>query len=120
MVVLRIMKEKHLMMQQLFKNRYSQFWQTIRKESTLCKQPPVLTLYTKDPCPLCDEALESLGPLLDQVTLEKVDITAPGNELLWKSYRYDIPVFHFNGKYLMKHRADLEIFKKALSEYFNT
>lgn len=29
---------------------------------------PVLTLYTKDPCPLCDEALEALGPaLLSQV-----------------------------------------------------
>ncbi|CAL1537609.1 unnamed protein product [Lymnaea stagnalis] len=80
---------------------------------------PILMLYTKDPCPLCDEALEHLGPLLNQVTLQKVDITAPGNEDLWKAYRFDIPVFHLNGKFIMKHKADLSAFKTALKEYYS-
>lgn len=83
------------------------------------KQLPVLTLYTKDPCPLCDKALETLKPFLEHVTLEKVYITDPGNESLWKKYRHDIPVFHFNGKYLMQHKADIDLFQAALEDYFN-
>ncbi|XP_059179372.1 glutaredoxin-like protein C5orf63 homolog [Physella acuta] len=81
---------------------------------------PVLTLYTKDPCPLCDEALEALGPaLLNQVVLQKVDITAPGNEQFWKAYRYDIPVFHLDGKFLMKHKANIDVFNEGLKKYYS-
>ncbi|XP_005107756.1 glutaredoxin-like protein C5orf63 homolog [Aplysia californica] len=79
---------------------------------------PVLTLYTKDPCPLCDEALEVLKPLLNQVALEKVDITKPGNEQWWKAYKYDIPVFHFEGKFLMKHRANVDLLRKAIDTFY--
>ncbi|KAK3799099.1 hypothetical protein RRG08_051377 [Elysia crispata] len=91
--------------------------QSSRGHSSLPNQLPILTLFTKDPCPLCDKAVKKLEPFLNQVTLEKIDITAPGNESLWEKYRYDIPVFHFNGKYLMKHRADVDLFTKALGEY---
>ena len=56
--------------------------------------------------------------LFPQVVLEKIDITAPGNEKIWKEYRYDIPVFHFNGNYLMKHRAGVDLFTKVLNDYF--
>ncbi|GFR80564.1 glutaredoxin-like protein [Elysia marginata] len=110
------------MRMQLFINKRSTppIWQTLRKLSGCEKQLPILTLFTKDPCPLCDEALETLHPFLDQVTLKKVDITALGNEMLWKKYRYDIPVFHFNGKYLMKHKADVDLFRTVLQEYFKT
>ncbi|BFY97655.1 hypothetical protein BsWGS_00695 [Bradybaena similaris] len=78
---------------------------------------PVLTLYTKQHCPLCDEALHHLEPFLGQVVLEKVDITTTENKAWWKLYRYEIPVFHLDGRYLMKHKADLDIFKAALSDF---
>ncbi|RUS80022.1 hypothetical protein EGW08_012192 [Elysia chlorotica] len=109
----------------LFTNKrcLQQLWQyymyaALRTNSSFPTQLPLLMLFTKDPCPLCDEALKKLEPFLNQVTLEKVDITASGNELLWEKYRYDIPVFHFNGKYLMKHRADVDLFTKTLEDYF--
>ncbi|CAG5134421.1 unnamed protein product [Candidula unifasciata] len=85
--------------------------------TTSSRKLPVLTLYTKQPCPLCDEALHHLEPFLDQVVLEKVDITSPENRAWWKLYRYEIPVFHLNGRFLMKHKADLDIFKTALSDF---
>lgn len=38
----------------------------IRKNSTSSRLP-VLTLYTKDPCPLCDIAVEKILHLADKV-----------------------------------------------------
>ncbi|ESP05642.1 hypothetical protein LOTGIDRAFT_152507 [Lottia gigantea] len=78
---------------------------------------PTLTLYTKDPCPLCDEAKEKLKPFEHRYIFEQVDITAEGNETFHKLYRYDIPVFHFNGEFLMKHRADTDFMEKVLKDY---
>lgn len=54
-----------------------------------------------------------------QVILEKVDITAPENRSWWRAYRYDIPVFHFNGRFIMKHKADLDILNNALKDFNN-
>ncbi|XP_043195201.1 glutaredoxin-like protein C5orf63 homolog [Amphibalanus amphitrite] len=81
------------------------------------KRLPELTLYTKTPCPLCDDALEALSPALHRVTLRKVDITLPENRRWYKLYRYDIPVFHLNGAFLMKHRGDMKVLLEALEAW---
>ncbi|XP_078314443.1 glutaredoxin-like protein C5orf63 homolog [Crassostrea virginica] len=81
---------------------------------------PVLTLFTKDDCTLCDEALKVLSPYSNQFELEKVDITLPENKEWYKKYRYDIPVFHLNGQYLMKHRADLKVFQRKMADLEKT
>ncbi|XP_068203391.1 acetyl-CoA acetyltransferase, mitochondrial [Palaemon carinicauda] len=78
---------------------------------------PKLTLFTKDPCPLCDVALEVLEPLKGQFTLEKVNITEPQNERWLRLYGYEIPVFHFEGQFLMKHRADLSLLQRKIEEF---
>lgn len=39
-----------------------------------------------------------------------------GNEEWRRLYQYDIPVFHLNGKYLMKHRVDREKLRIALQQ----
>nr|XP_054756321.1 glutaredoxin-like protein C5orf63 homolog [Lytechinus pictus] len=77
---------------------------------------PVLTLYTKEQCSLCDDAKEVLQKFSNKFVLKEVDITAPGNEEWKRLYQYDIPVFHFNGKYLMRHRVDEDLFHKKLEE----
>ncbi|KAK7115987.1 hypothetical protein V1264_001751 [Littorina saxatilis] len=86
---------------------------------SLCSQDktllPVLTLYTKDPCPLCDDAVEELQPYKHRFVLEKVDITLEENKSWYKKYRYDIPVFHLNSSFLMKHRVDHDKLQKQLS-----
>ncbi|KAJ7385689.1 hypothetical protein OS493_013717 [Desmophyllum pertusum] len=68
---------------------------------------PVLTLYTKEEvCSLCDEAKAVLEGYKHRFHLEEVDITAKGNETWFDKYRYEIPVFHLNGSFLMKHRVN--------------
>lgn len=83
------------------------------------KQPrlPVLTLYTKDPCPLCDIAKEEISIHEHRYKFETVDITEQGNETWWDMYKYDIPVFHFEGKFLMNHRANIKLLDKKLTQF---
>ncbi|XP_048971979.1 glutaredoxin-like protein C5orf63 homolog isoform X3 [Canis lupus dingo] len=73
---------------------------------------PVLTLFTKDPCPLCDEAKETLEPYKNR----EVDITLPENSAWYERYKFDIPVFHLNGQFLMMHRADISKLEKQLQK----
>ncbi|KAJ7335648.1 hypothetical protein JRQ81_013589 [Phrynocephalus forsythii] len=69
---------------------------------------PVLTLFTKKPCPLCDEAKAVLEPYKHKFILQEIDISLPHNSAWFEKYKYDIPVFHLNGQFLMKHRVDME------------
>lgn len=52
-----------------------------------------------------------------QYQLEKVDITLPENKRWYKMYRFDIPVFHLNNKFLMKHRVDHEKLNSELLKF---
>ncbi|XP_046358899.2 glutaredoxin-like protein C5orf63 homolog [Haliotis rufescens] len=88
-----------------------------RSFSDSSQQLPVLTLYTKHPCPLCDDAKEELKPLSHKFTLKEVDITDPSNKEWFNKYRYDIPVFHFEGEFLMKHKADVNALQNALDKF---
>ncbi|XP_078571850.1 glutaredoxin-like protein C5orf63 homolog [Branchiostoma floridae x Branchiostoma japonicum] len=81
------------------------------------KTLPILTLYTKEVCPLCDEAKEVLEPYRHRFNLEEVDITKPDNKQWFRQYRYEIPVFHFNGEFLMKHRVDIPALEEALKRW---
>lgn len=82
---------------------------------------PVLTLYTKYPCPLCDEAKEILmkSCLWNRFIWNEVDIRLPENKKWFGLYRYEIPVFHLNGKFLMKHRVDLQHLECSLNKLMN-
>jgi glutaredoxin len=66
---------------------------------------PLLTMYSKTDCPLCDEAKEKLRPLLGRVRFQEVDITSPQNKHLFGRFRYEIPVIHYNGEFLMKNKG---------------
>ncbi|XP_077870266.1 glutaredoxin-like protein C5orf63 homolog isoform X2 [Saccoglossus kowalevskii] len=80
---------------------------------------PILTLYTKKVCPLCDDAKEILKKYDSRFILQEVDITTKQNKDWYKLYRYDIPVFHFNGKFLMKHRVNEQLLDEMLQTYEN-
>ena len=51
-----------------------------------------ITLYTKDPCPLCDELKQTLAALHPTYphTLKEIDITQDHDTFVY--YRYIIPV----------------------------
>ncbi|KAK3522163.1 hypothetical protein QTP70_026980 [Hemibagrus guttatus] len=85
---------------------------------TTCSQRslPILTLFTKDPCPLCEEAKEMLEPYRHRFVLQEVDITLPENSVWYDRYKYDIPVFHLNGQFLMMHRVSIAVLEKRLAK----
>ncbi|XP_033984890.1 glutaredoxin-like protein C5orf63 homolog isoform X1 [Trematomus bernacchii] len=84
--------------------------------SRLFSSLPTLTLFTKDPCPLCDEAKEQLEPLRHRFVLQQVDISLPQNAVWRQRYALDIPVFHLNGRFVMKHRVDLQLLDSLLRD----
>lgn len=78
---------------------------------------PTLTLYTKDPCPLCDELVDELNRTFHgRFQLKKVDITHRGNLKYLRLYRYDIPVLYLNGQFLCMHRLNSELLNAKLTE----
>ncbi|KAJ8777436.1 hypothetical protein J1605_014819 [Eschrichtius robustus] len=92
------------------------FQRLLRNLSASKTALPVLTLFTKDPCPLCDEAKEVLEPYKNRFILQEVDITLPENSAWYDRYKFDIPVFHLNGQFLMMHRVDVSKLEKQLQK----
>lgn len=88
---------------------------TYNHDSTL----PKLTLYTKDPCPLCDELKVELQAFSNRCELEQVYITEKENLRWLRLYRNDIPVLFLNGQYLCKHRLDVHLLNHRLKEIEN-
>ncbi|XP_067885038.1 glutaredoxin-like protein C5orf63 homolog isoform X2 [Heterodontus francisci] len=84
--------------------------------STLEKDLPILTLFTKDSCTLCEKAKEMLEPYRHRFVLQEVDITVPENSVWYERYKYDIPVFHLNGQFLMMHQVNFKILEKRLAK----
>jgi hypothetical protein len=75
---------------------------------------PQLTLFTKNPCPLCDTLKLELGPFMHRVQLKQVDIDAPENVRFKELYRYEIPVLFLEGQYLCKNRLDVATLERRL------
>ncbi|XP_007940435.2 glutaredoxin-like protein C5orf63 homolog [Orycteropus afer afer] len=70
---------------------------------------PVLTLFTKDPCPLCDEAKEVLKPYNNRFILQEVDITLPENSNWYEREAHHIHwTVSFVGRALCVHAAALK------------
>ncbi|KAK2870722.1 hypothetical protein Q8A67_023249 [Cirrhinus molitorella] len=88
----------------------------VRQQHCIRTALPVLTLFTKDPCPLCDEAKEALEPYKHRFELQEVDITRPENSVWLDRYQYDIPVFHLNGQFLMMHRVNTALLERRLDK----
>ena len=61
------------------------------------------------------EAIDAAVPR-ERYELRTVDITRPENVEWLRQYRYDIPVFHLNGVFLMKHRANCKLLLDELDK----
>lgn len=75
---------------------------------------PVVELYGKPDCHLCDEAKELLKQLQSQYpfTLHEIDIQA--HACLAKQYADEIPVIFINGRKAFKYRIDPQQFIRRL------
>jgi len=75
---------------------------------------PVVTLFTKEGCTLCDKVKDVLKTLDHSEyphTLEQVDIN--DEKEVFDKYKYDIPVLHLDHQYWTKHRLTKEEAKQA-------
>ncbi len=70
---------------------------------------PTVTLYTKEPCPLCDVVKDQLSAM--QATyphkLQEIDITQ--DHALYARYRFIIPVLDINGRVLQAPITQLDL-----------
>ncbi len=66
-----------------------------------------VTFYTKDDCALCSAAWYVVERVRQRVPfeLERIDITAPGQEHWLKLYADHIPVIHVDGSEAFRHRV---------------
>lgn len=51
-----------------------------------------------------------------QFVLQQVDISLQENKVWFDRYRWDIPVFHLNGQFVMKHGVDIVLLDKLLQD----
>lgn len=79
---------------------------------------PLVELYTKEGCTLCDDAKAVLESCRDGAphALTAVDITDADKTEWFDKYKYDIPVLHIDGKYWTKHRVTQTEALKAIEE----
>ena len=86
---------------------------TLQKYSNFIANAPYIYLH------FGTQTYKNLMPwlILGQVTLETIDIEEDGNEEWFNKFRYEIPVFFFNKKFLCKNRIDMNSFQSALEEF---
>ncbi|TDG44867.1 hypothetical protein AWZ03_008675 [Drosophila navojoa] len=77
---------------------------------------PQLTLYTKEPCPLCDDLVQKLEQnFAGEFKLKKVFIDRKENVRYLRLFRYDIPVLFLNGQFLCMHSLNEPVLRERLN-----
>ena len=59
-----------------------------------------IQLFTKDPCPLCDDVKQLLGALADTYPHQLIEIDITQNQELNARYRFQIPVLKIGDREL--------------------
>mmetsp|Transcript_24556 Transcript_24556/g.28106 ORF Transcript_24556/g.28106 Transcript_24556/m.28106 type:complete len:185 (+) Transcript_24556:280-834(+) len=102
---------------QLLRRKASVTGRIYEVENDDFRNHPIVQLYTKEGCTLCDKTKEVLQLLRDEQphSLEAIDITDTDKTDIFDKYKWDIPVLHINGLYWTKHRLTPEEAVQALS-----
>lgn len=82
------------------------------------KDIPVVEIYSKVNCHLCDEAKDVIKKVLTdtQFVMKEIDITKDPE--IFEKYRYEIPVIHINGIIAFKYKVNEDEFRKKLNRKF--
>ncbi|KAI9202082.1 thioredoxin-like protein [Polychytrium aggregatum] len=77
---------------------------------------PVVTLYTRQYCGLCEEALEAIQRVQKKIDFDYVlvDIDKRENKEWLRVYMYDVPVLHVNGEPFMMHAVDEALLEQEI------
>jgi glutaredoxin len=77
----------------------------------------LITLYGRTGCHLCEDALELLQSMKDELNFDIEEILIDGNEELEKMYGEKIPVTHIDGIHHDFWRVDPERFRSSLEKH---
>ena len=77
----------------------------------------LVTIYGRTGCHLCEDALQLLQSMQDELNFEIEEILIDGNEELEKLYSEKIPVTHIDGVHHDFWRVDPERFKSSLEKH---
>ena len=77
----------------------------------------LVTIYGRTGCHLCEDALQLLQSMQDELNFEIKEILIDGNEELEKLYGEKIPVTHIDGVHHDFWRVDPERFKSSLEKH---
>lgn len=82
-------------------------------------EKPIVVLYTREGCKLCDDVLEIISQFqsVEQFELEIVDISA--DPVLNSRFGWEIPVVFINGFCSFKHRITSDLFRVKYSRLRN-
>jgi glutaredoxin len=77
---------------------------------------PIVTLYSKPDCPLCDEARQALGRVGGRVAFDLREIDITTDDELEARLRERIPVVALDGEELFDFHVDEEALEQRVSE----
>ena len=77
-------------------------------------EKPVVILYTRPGCHLCDEAKAAINLARGGADFILEEVNIDEDPKLAELYGYDIPVVFINGVKAFKHRVDVREFRRKL------
>ena len=75
---------------------------------------PLVTIYSRTGCHLCENAEATLKSLQDEIDFELEIKLIDGSDELERLYGHEVPVIHIDGEHHDFFRVDVERFKSSL------
>jgi glutaredoxin len=77
----------------------------------------MVTVYSRHGCHLCEDAVNTLETMREELAFEIEIIYIDGNPELEKLYGNEVPVIHINGEHHDFYRLDPERFRTSLEKH---
>ncbi|CAM8643258.1 glutaredoxin family protein [Candidatus Planktophila dulcis] len=77
----------------------------------------MVTVYSRQGCHLCEDAVKTLEGMREELAFEIEIISIDGNPELEKLYGNEVPVIHINGEHHDFYRIDPERFRTSLEKH---
>jgi glutaredoxin len=78
---------------------------------------PLVTVYSRSGCHLCENAEETLAGLTEELNFELEIKLIDASPELEKLYGHEVPVIHINGEHHDFFRLDVERFRSSLEKH---
>ena len=77
----------------------------------------MVTVYSRVGCHLCEDAVQTLESMREELAFEIEIIYIDGNSELEKLYGNEVPVIHINGEHHDFYKVDPERFRSSLEKH---